>query len=417
MEEAAGTPGRRLIDEAAGLAPLPTAPDRKRWTAADRRARPGRLARLRERLAAQGVDGYFGVRAEHSRYLTGFRLGDGEDRVAGSSGWFIVRPDDVLLLTDSRYTLQAQAECAEAAVTFCYGDLADRWAGFVAGLGRVAVEAGFVGHALWERLAEAAPDTTLVPVEGWLEEDRQVKEPAETERIAAACAVADTALTGLLPRIAPGVTEYELALELEWAIRTGGGDGLAFDVACLAGPQAALPHGSPRHVPVEAGQVLLFDFGAQVDGYRSDMTRTLFVGQPRTEDLALYELVARAQEAAFDGLEASLAGGEGGDPGERPTGKHLDALARAVIVDGGHGDAFGHALGHGIGLATHELPTLSSRAPEAPLPGPTVFSVEPGVYLAGRTGVRIEDLVRYDPAAGELERLTRFPRAVTVVGA
>lgn len=392
------------------LGALPTEADRTRWATADRLARPERLARLRARLEAEHVDGYFGVRPEHGRYLTGFRLGDGEDRVSGSSGWFLVRPDDVLLLADPRYTLQAQAECPEAVVTFCYGDLPDRWAGFVAGLGRVAVEVSFVSHALWERLAEAAPGTTLVAAEGWLEEDRQVKEPAEVERIAAACAVADAALTGLLPRIKPGATEHELALELEWAIRTGGGDGLAFEVACLAGPQAALPHGSPRDAAIEAGQVLLFDFGAQVAGYRSDMTRTLFVGQPRAEDLALYELVARAQEAAFGGLEASLAGGE------RPTGRHIDALARAVIVEAGHGDDFGHSLGHGIGLATHELPSLGPRALERPLPGPTVFSVEPGVYLAGRTGVRIEDLVRYDPAASELEQLTRFPRAVTVVG-
>ncbi|MGH2467101.1 MAG: M24 family metallopeptidase [Candidatus Limnocylindrales bacterium] len=388
----------------------PTEADHRRWATADRLARPARLARLRARLEAEHVDGYFGVRPEHSRYLTGFRLGDAEDKVAGTSGWFVVRPDGVLLLADARYTLQAEAECAEAAVTFCYGDLPDRWAGFVRGLSRVAVEARFVSHALWEQLAAAAPGTELVPAEGWLEQDRQVKEPAEIERIAAACAVADAALTGLLPRIRPGLTERDLALDLEWAIRTSGADGLAFDVACLAGPQAALPHGSPRPMPIEAGQVLLFDFGAQVAGYRSDMTRTLFVGQPQAEDLAVYELVARAQEAAFAGLQEAVAGGE------RPSGRAIDALARETIAAGGHGDDFGHSLGHGIGLATHELPTLGTRAPEAPLPGPTVFSVEPGVYLAGRTGVRIEDLVRFDPAAGRLERLTAFPRAVTVVG-
>ena len=390
---------------------LPTPADRARWASADRRARPTRLARLRERLAAERVDGYFGVRAEHSRYLTGFVLGDGEDRVAGSSGWFLVRPDEVLLLADSRYTLQAEAECAEATVTFCYGDLPDRWAGFVRGLDRVAVETAFVSHALWERLAAAAPATELVAAEGWLEHDRQVKEPEESERVAAACAVADAALAALLPRIRPGVTERELALELEWSIRTGGGDGLAFDVACLAGAQAALPHGSPRDVAVAAGQVLLFDFGAQVAGYRSDMTRTLFVGQPRPEDLRIYELVARAQEAAFDGLAAAVR------RGERPSGKAIDALARAVIVEAGHGDDFGHSLGHGIGLATHELPTLVPRAPNEPLPGPTVFSVEPGVYLAGESGVRIEDLVAFDPQVGRLERLTGFSRQVIVVGA
>ena len=128
------------------------------------------------------------------------------------------------------------------------------------------------------------------------------KTPDEVERIAAACAVADRALAALLPEIRPGVTEHDLALRLEWLMRTGGAEALAFDVACLAGPEAALPHGSPGDRPVLDGAVLLFDFGAQVEGYRSDMTRTLFVGEPPARDLALYELVARAQQACIDAL-------------------------------------------------------------------------------------------------------------------
>ena len=149
---------------------------------------------------------------------------------------------------------------------------------------RVAIEAMTIPHITWERLREAAPDVELVAVEGWVEADRQLKEPSELERVAAACAVADRALASLLPSIRPGVTEKELALDLEWRIRTGGADRLAFDVACLAGAEAALPHGSPGIRPVTAGAVLLFDFGAQVEGYRSDMTRTLFVGEPTERD-------------------------------------------------------------------------------------------------------------------------------------
>ena len=161
----------------------------------------------------------------------------------------------------------------------------------------MAVEATAVSHALWERLAAAAPDVELVPVDGWIEAMRAVKTPDEIERIAAACAVADRALAALLPEIRPGVTEHDLALRLEWLMRTGGAEALAFDVACLAGPEAALPHGSPGDRPVRAGEVLLFDFGAQVEGYRSDMTRTLFVGEPAARDLAVYDLVRRAQQA------------------------------------------------------------------------------------------------------------------------
>jgi Xaa-Pro aminopeptidase len=325
----------------------------------------------------------------------------------------------VVVLADSRYTIQAAEQCPDVRVERVYHDFAARWPELLAslrpaasdnGVRRVAVEAGFVSHATWRRLADATPQIELVPVEGWVEEGRQTKEPAEIERIASACAVADAALTSLLPRIRPGVTEHELALELEWLMRTTGAEALAFGVACLAGPRAALPHGSPTDRRIAAGEVLLFDFGAQVCGYRSDMTRTLFVDEPRDEDRAIYEVVARAQAAAFDALAAALAAGD------RPTGREIDGVARDYIGGEGHGEHFGHGLGHGIGLATHELPSLGKSAPETPLPSPTVFSVEPGVYLDGQTGVRIEDLVLYDAERRRVERLTSFPRGVTVVG-
>jgi Xaa-Pro aminopeptidase len=209
------------------------------------------------------------------------------------------------------------------------------------------------------------------------------------------------------------VTEAELAVRLEWLMRGGGARGLAFGVACLSGPQAALPHGSPRDEPIRDGAVLLFDFGAQVDGYRSDMTRTLFVGEPTGGDLEIYELVARAQAAAIGALETAVAGGHGGSI---PSGRSVDAVARAVIIAAGHGDHFGHGTGHGIGLATHEGPSLGKSAADTPLPSPTVFSVEPGVYIEGETGVRIEDLIHFDTEAGRADRLTAFPRDVIVVG-
>ncbi|MEX1169006.1 MAG: Xaa-Pro peptidase family protein [Chloroflexota bacterium] len=401
------------------FAPPPTAAQHAAWNGADRAARPARLDRLRARFAAAGVDAYFGVRREHMRYLTGFTLGDGEEKVAGNSGQFLVGADDVAILADSRYTIQARREAPDARLFEAYNDLPSRWADLVGSVGarRVAVEAGFVSHATWQRLTTAAPSVELVPVEGWIEADRAIKEPAELERVAAACAVADRALATLLPEIRAGVTEAQLALRLEWLIRTGGGEALAFDVACLAGPEAALPHGAPGDRPVTDGQVLLFDFGAQVAGYRSDMTRTLFVGEPAPRDLEIYELVARAQAATIEALESAVVGRNGGharDP--LPSGRALDAVARGIINAAGHGEHFGHGTGHGIGLATHEAPSLGKNASEDPLPSPTVFSVEPGVYLDGSMGVRIEDLVALDAAAGRVERLTRFPRDVLVVG-
>ncbi len=398
----------------ADFAPPPTPSKLADWETADRAARPARLGRLRDRFASAGIDAYFGVRREHMRYLTGFNLADGEEKVAGNSGQFLVSGDEIVVLADSRYTIQARREAPDARIAEAYGDLPTRWPGLVASVGerRIGVEAGFVSHATWQRLAAAAPDVELVPVEGWVESDRAVKEAAELERVAAACAVADRALAALLPEIRPGVTEAELALRLEWLMRTGGAEALAFDVACLSGPEAALPHGAPGDRPVRDGTVLLFDFGAQVAGYRSDMTRTLFVGEPSERDLAIYDLVARAQAAPIAALEAAITGG-----GELPSGRALDAMARQIITDAGHGDHFGHGTVHGIGLATHEAPSLGKTASDHPLPSPTVFSVEPGVYLDGEMGVRIEDLVAIDATSNRVERLTQFPREVVSVGA
>jgi Xaa-Pro aminopeptidase len=399
--------------EPADFAAPPTSADFTRWEQADRASRPARLARLRARFADAGIDAYFGVRREHMRYLTGFTLADGEEKVAGHSGQFLVSGDESVVLADTRYTIEAQREATGSRIEETGYDLPARWAALVASVGarRVGAEAAFVGHALWTRLVEASPDVELVPIEGWVEADRATKEPAELERIAAACAVADRALAGLLPSIRPGVTEAALALDLEWRIRTGGAEALAFDVACLGGPEAALPHGAPGDRPIRGGAVLLFDFGAQVAGYRSDMTRTLFVGEPSARDLELYELVGRAQSQAVERLRDALGAGS-----RLPDGRSVDAVARETIDGAGHGERFGHGLGHGIGLATHEAPTLSKRAPETPLPSPTVFSVEPGIYVDGETGIRIEDLVAIDAAAGRLDYLTRFPREVVIVG-
>jgi Xaa-Pro aminopeptidase len=397
----------------ADFAPPPSAEDRARWAEADAAARPARLERLRARFDKAGVDAYFGTRRENSRYLTGFVLGDGEEKVAGHSGQFLVGHGEVLVIADSRYEIQAGRESPEARVHDVGYDLPGGWAELIGLVGakRVAVEAGFVSHALWRRLEAAAPDVELVPVEGWIEADRATKEPAEIERIAASCAVADRALAALLPSVVPGASERALALELEWKLRQGGAEAVAFDPTCLFGPAAAMPHGSPSDTPLGRGGVVLFDFGAQVDGYRSDMTRTLFVGEPAARDLAIYEVVAAAQRGAIDQLTATL-----GAEVELPSGRDLEAMARGVIEVDGRWPAYRHGLGHGIGLATHELPSLSRSATDAPLPSPTVFSVEPGIYLEGETGVRIEDLVMLDAGAGRLDRLTQFPRDVLIVG-
>jgi Xaa-Pro aminopeptidase len=401
------------LPDPSDFAAAPDERTRRRWIEADRAHRPPRLASLRERMATEHMDAYFGMRPEHARWLTGFALADGEEKVAGHSGQFLVGADAVVLLTDSRYTVQARQEAPDATVDEIGYALPEAWARLLASIGarRVALEASVVPHAMWRRLEAAAPDVEHVPVDGWLEGLRATKTADEVERIAAASAVCDRALATLLPEIRAGVVERDLALRLEWLIRTGGAESLAFDVACLSGSQAALPHGAPGDRAVQDHSVLLFDFGAQVEGYRSDMTRTLFVGDPDPDHLAVYDVVARAQQAVIDELTARVA------TSPLPDGLALDAIARGVIDSDGRWPAYGHGLGHGIGLATHELPRLGRTATADPLPSPTVFSVEPGIYLEGRLGVRIEDLVHLDASRGLVERLTRFPRDVIVLPA
>ena len=347
----------------------PSAIRRRAWEEADRAARPARLARLRAKLAAGGFDAYFGLRREEIRYLAGVVLGEGEEKVAGHSGRFLVSGDAVVVLADSRYAVQARHEAPDARIEPVTYDLPARWAELCASIGarRVAVPAADVSHALWGELAAAAPGVELVPAEAWVDADRAVKEPAEIERIGAACAVADRALAALLPEIRPGLTEAELAWRLEVLMREGGAEALAFDVAALAGPGAALPHGSPGARRIRAGQVLLFDFGAQVAGYRSDMTRTLFVGEPRARDLAIYD-AGGAGPVRGDRLPGGRARGRPrpGRPGGRRRGprRHRGGRSRralrprdrardrprhargAVAVAGGAGDAA--AQPHGL---------------------------------------------------------------------
>jgi len=362
------------------------------------------------------------LRPENGRYLSGFVLGDGEEKVCGASGRLFVSADETVVVADSRYRLQALEECTASRIAELADGFAEAWPELVASLRpiggtvggsvrRIGVEAAFLSHAEWLRLARATPDIELVPLEGYVEAQRQVKEPAEIERISVACAIADAALEATLSDIEVGRSERELAMALEWRMRSSGADGLAFDVACLGGPRAALPHGSPAQRRLRGGEVLLLDFGARVEGYRSDMTRTLFVGDAAAADLEIYGHVAEAQSAALELLRHALAN-------DRPiTNREVDTAARDIIASAGHAAHFGHGTGHGIGLATHELPSLGRSAQEAALPSPTVFSVEPGIYIDGRSGVRIEDLVSFDRGSGRLDVLTGFPRAITVVGA
>jgi Xaa-Pro aminopeptidase len=322
-------------------------------------------------MAAEGVDAYFGARREHMRWLTGFVLGEGEDRVSGHSGQFLVGADQVIVVTDSRYTIQARRETSEAKVDEVGYDLPGAWPRLLASVGarRVAVEAASSPRALaaprgrragrgaraGRRLGRAL---------------RAEKQPDEIERIAAACAVADAPSPRCCPRSGPA--SRRPTSRCAWVAdprRRRGGARVRRRLPLRAGGRPPARLAGRSTVLREA--VLLFDFGAQVEGYRSDMTRTLFIGEPTARDLAVYDLVARAQQAAIDWIESSVAAGA-----VPPSRREPDAIARAVIDADGRWPAYGHGLGHGIGLATHEEPRFGRVGTDDPVPGRTVFSAE-----------------------------------------
>ena len=386
--------------------------DLQRWSDADAAARPARIAALRARARAEGLDALLLTSHADARYFSGICFGPNEEPTAGVSGWILISADAFAIFADSRYTVQARREAALATPLDPGSDPGAAIAAWAKahGVRNLGVDPGAIRHAIWERMREAAPGLTLTPTKGWGVALRAVKEPAEIERIAAACAVADRALAAVLPKLLPGATEAEVAWLLEREMREGGAEALAFDVAALAGANAALPHGNPGARPFQRGEVALFDFGAQVAGYRSDMTRTLFVGAASDVDLVLYQRVLDGQRAAIAALQHAVENGASA----LPSGRAADDAARAAM--GNVNGVYEHGLGHGIGLQTHESPSLSRGASEAPLPSPTVFSVEPGIYLEERIGIRIEDLVAVDLAGRSLSTLTRFPSAPLIVG-
>ncbi len=361
-----------------------------------------RLNALRRLLLDLDLDAAVISRPAQMRYFSGFTLGRGEEATSGYSGTLFVTADERLILADSRYVEQAQLEAPSWQLCTTSGSLAEELSGLLGSHDALhcGLEAEALTHAAWSGIAELAPGSELHMIDDELATLRIIKEQAEVEAIQRACELGDRCFTHLLATVRPGMTEAELAWELETFLRASGSEGLAFEPILLAGARASMPHGRPSDARIERGNVLLLDFGCQVDGYRSDMTRTVFVGEPDGELRELYEVVLRAQQAAIDLLRPGV------------TGAAVDAAAREVIADAGHGDAFGHGLGHGIGLETHEAPILRHYA--EPLRAGMVFSVEPGIYLPGRTGIRIEDIVVLEESGPRL--LTRSSRELTVVG-
>ncbi len=346
--------------------------------------RPGRLAALRAQLAAAGLEQLLVQGLPSIRYLTGF---------SGSAGLLLVRRDDPILVTDFRYAAQAPREAGNAARVEV--DPTSVWDRLKKVLGeRPAAATGFEAHIATvrdrERLEALVPGLTWLPAGELVEGLRAVKDAGEVAAIRRAAALAQEALAETLPQVRPGLSEYEVAALLEAALRRRGSEWHPFPTIVASGPRAALPHARTSERVLGAGEWLLLDFGAQVDGYCADLTRTVLVGGRADErQRTVYDTVRRAQRRALEQVRAGQ------------SGRDADRLAREVIARQGYGEAFGHSLGHGLGLEVHEAPRLSPTA-EAPLPAGAVVTVEPGIYLPGWGGVRLEDDVHLAPAGPEL---------------
>ena len=337
-----------------------------------------RLRRLRDALPDNDVDAVLISSAENRRYTSGF---------AGSAGYLLISEDVAVLATDFRYVEQAGRQSPDFCVVRISSGL-DWFTELAAehGLKRVGFESRDVTYSLHAALRDAIdemeqPDRPeMVPTEGVVERLRAVKEPAELDLITRAVDLADQAFDSVAPGIVPGMSESQVAWDLERSMREAGADDVSFDIIVGSGPNGALPHHRAGERIIEDGDPIVIDMGASYEGYCSDLSRTIFVGKPDDTFREVYDTVLRAQLKAEEMASCGMTGGE------------LDEVARTLIADAGHGDEFGHSLGHGVGLAVHELPTVGPRG-EDPIEDGMVFTVEPGIYVSGWGGVRIEDMV------------------------
>ncbi|MFH1609583.1 MAG: Xaa-Pro peptidase family protein [Candidatus Bipolaricaulota bacterium] len=353
-------------------------------------------ARRRERLwqgtRERGLDAFVVINVEGSdrpnlRYLSGF---------TGSFGILVVG-EKALFATDSRYTEQAGKETAGLPVEEVKGRwlpwLAERLAAL--GVRRVGVGTHRTSLYVYQELTRLGAGIEFVPQDGMVEELRRVKSPDEIEKVAAAARLTDEGLQWALGELKPGRREREVALDLEIWYRRQGAEGVAFDLIVASGPGSAMPHYRAGERKIARGDVVLFDVGVRLDGYCSDLTRVVAVGPPSAEVRDVYSLVLEANRA---GLAAVQVG---------KSGQEVDRTVRELIEKAGHGERFGHGLGHGVGLEVHEAPRVGPLSEDVLASG-MVVTIEPGVYLPGRFGVRIEDLV----AVGEdgCRVLSSFPK-------
>jgi Xaa-Pro aminopeptidase len=336
-----------------------------------------RLRKLRTSIAEKGLDALLLSQPENLRYLSGF---------TGSSGWLLISGQNAILAIDFRYVEQAKGESPDFEIIQTKQDLGDWLPGLVSDLGwnKLGFEANCISYDSYHKLSEAIKtkqvNLELVPTTGIVEQLRSIKEPEELGFIIKAVELVDAAFEQARAIIHPGITENEAAWEIEKILRQEGSEGIPFEIIMASGSNSALPHARPAEKIICSGEPVLIDMGARINGYCSDFSRTLFLGETDKSLQEIYNIVLKAQVTAVERIESGM------------DASQADRLARSVVEQAGYGDAFGHGLGHGVGLAVHEFPTLGPRSSDSLADG-MVFTIEPGIYLAGKGGVRIEDMV------------------------
>lgn len=334
-----------------------------------------RLTKLRQQLADENLDAILITNATNRRYMSGF---------TGSAGTLVISQERALLATDFRYYEQMSKQAPHFELVKVEGQFADLLPDLVCELSvrRLGFESDDVTFALHKQLADALPEgVEFVPTSGIVGEISAEKDEGELVKLQQAIDLTDAAYAHIVAFMQPGMTEREVAWELESLMRTRGAEAIAF-IIVGSGPNGAMPHARPTARVIQAGDPIVIDIGAVVDGYYSDLTRTVALGEPSKRYREVYEIVLRAQETALRGIKPGM------------TGREADALARGVIEEAGYKDHFGHGLGHGLGLVGGQnKPSLSHRRPggKEKLRAGMVFTVEPGIYLPGEFGVRIED--------------------------
>jgi len=349
-----------------------------------------RLQELRRNIESHNLKACLISQPENVRYLSGFN---------GSAGWLLISSNKALLAVDFRYTEQAKNESPEFEILHIQGDILNWFPQIVTELNykTIGFEADVISFSLYKRICDEFKNrdikVTLFPTNNLVESLRTIKDKNEQEYVISATNLADSAIDYAKSVIAPGLTENEIAWEIEKYLRSNGSETLPFDVIVASGPNAALPHAKSSKRVIQLSEPVLIDIGARINGYCSDLSRTFCCGKADNKFSEVYDIVLGAQLSALAMIESGMSGDE------------ADKLARTIIDQAGYADSFGHGLGHGIGLSIHELPRIGPLSSDILCNG-MIFTVEPGIYITGWGGVRIEDTVMMQNG-----KITNFSKA------